>query len=278
MENFDWKIFTLIPPTGSPFGEGVDDGGTGSYTGGSEGDQGGNPAWQPLLQELPPEYHEKVTPFLQQWDQGVNKRFETVQSEYKPWEPVVKGGHDPQTALMGLNLLSLIQADPMFVVNQIQKHYPDQFSSNGTSQDAGAGQGQESPDDNPYKEHFDRLESQQRKIAEHLLSQQQQKQQAADEAEYDKILQGLEKDHGPFNVQMVNALVASGVDPADAVKQYKDWERSAAINYNPAPRVLGGGGGMPNSTKVNPSKLNEGEFNQLGADLLRQANRARQQG
>jgi hypothetical protein len=47
---------------------------------------GFNPAWEPIKEKLGDAAFQLIQPELSQWDQGVNKRFETISSQYAPYK------------------------------------------------------------------------------------------------------------------------------------------------------------------------------------------------
>lgn len=55
-------------------------------TTGPEADSGFNPAWEPIKEKLGDAHFQLIQSELAKWDQGVNKRFETINSEYAPYK------------------------------------------------------------------------------------------------------------------------------------------------------------------------------------------------
>jgi len=53
---------------------------------GPEDNSGFNPAWEPIKEKLGDAAFQLIQPELSKWDQGVNKRFETINSEFAPYK------------------------------------------------------------------------------------------------------------------------------------------------------------------------------------------------
>lgn len=55
-------------------------------TTGPEADSGFNPAWEPIKEKLGDAHFQLIQSELADWDKGVNKRFETINSQYAPYK------------------------------------------------------------------------------------------------------------------------------------------------------------------------------------------------
>ena len=53
---------------------------------GPEDNGGFNPAWEPIKEKLGDAAFQLIQPELSKWDQGVNKRFETINQQYAPYK------------------------------------------------------------------------------------------------------------------------------------------------------------------------------------------------
>lgn len=91
-----------------------------------------NPAWKPLLSELPDYFHEKAKGHLKTWDDNY-RRLESERNEYKekysPYEQYLT--QPPEAIATGLNVLRLIQEDP----RQLYALLTDHMKTNGIQYD-----------------------------------------------------------------------------------------------------------------------------------------------
>jgi hypothetical protein len=240
-----------------PFGSGEGTGDAG-YTG---GEGGANPSWQEILDAVPQEYHEKVTPVLQKWDQGVQQRFETVQSEIKPWKNIIQNGYDPESTQFALNLVHQLNEDPKMVYEAIGKHYnlsPQEVKQAlGSGQGQGEPQGQEDDINARYQAELEGLKEQQRLVAQLILNERQEKVQAAEDQKLADELDGLRQKYGNYNEQFVlSQMQYSNKSAEDAVKAYFQWREQELGPHMPKPLLMAGGGSLP-SQNVDPRKLND---------------------
>lgn len=53
---------------------------------GPEADSGFNPAWEPIKEKLGDAHFQLIQSELSKWDQGVNKRFESINEQYAPYK------------------------------------------------------------------------------------------------------------------------------------------------------------------------------------------------
>jgi hypothetical protein len=52
---------------------------------GPDSDSGINPAWEPIREKLGDAHFQLIQDELGKWDQGVNKRFETLNQQFAPY-------------------------------------------------------------------------------------------------------------------------------------------------------------------------------------------------
>lgn len=248
----------------------------GGYTGVGEGqqgnsDQGGNPAWSTVLNEIPQEYHAKLTPHLQEWDKGVNDRFQKVHSEYEPWKPIIGAAGDPQTAQYALNLLDAMYNNPQVIYEALKSKYnfDDVQQPNGQPQGQGNGngQGQGEPTAEPWEQRYNQLNQQQAQIAEYLLNQKRAEMEAQQDALLDQELNSLRQKHGNFDERYVLALMQGGASAEEAVTQFQKFQEDTAKNYRPKPLIMGGGGQYPGGN-FNPAKATDGQVTDLVTQML----------
>lgn len=248
-----------------------DDGQGTGYTGGQEQQgTGGHPAWQPFLEAVPQELHSKITPLLQDWDKGVNDRFQKVHSEYAPWKPIIAAAGDPDNARFALNLLETMQSNPQVIYDALKQKY--QFDAEEASKGAGNGQGQGEPNnqDNPWESKYNQLEQQQVRIAEFLLGQRQAELEKEQDQQLDRELSALKAKHGEFHEPYVLSLMQAGKTAEQAVLDFKNFQEQTAKSYAPKPLIMGGGGGAPGE-HFNPAKASDSQVNDVVQQMLKAA-------
>lgn len=232
---------------------------------------GGNPAWGEFLGAVPQEYHDKVTPILEKWDQGVNSRFDKVHSEYADFKGFKDNGITRQQLEQGLNLLNAISADPLEVWKAMKEAYKFEDS-------APAGQGQQEPkvEDEPWKGQYEGLKTQLDTVSRILLERHRADEAAQADAALEKELTSLKGKYGAFDEEFVLAklTVNPRTTPEDAVKAYKEWESKQQARFGPKPLFMGSGhGGLP-SNMPDVRKLTDKGTKDLVADMLRASQQA----
>lgn len=241
------------------------------YSGGSEGtgDQG-NPAWSTFFDVIPSEFHEKVKPVLQEWDRGVQDRFQKVHSDYEPWKPFIENKVDPEHAQFALNLLNRLDTNPAEVHKAIAEYYKlDAPVNPGT----GSGQGQAEPSEeaDPYDARFKTLEEHNRVMAQILLSQREAEEAQRADQMLDKQLSDLRKTHGEFDERYVLALMQTGSTAEDAVKGYLDFRDREVGRRVPKPLIMGGASGGSLNQGIDPRKLDDKQTKNLVVQMLEAA-------
>lgn len=255
----------------------MDDDGSQGYDAGTGEQSQGNPAWNEFLQVVPQELHPQVTPLLEKWDKGVNERFQKVQSEYEPWQPILKSGIDPQTAQFGLNLINAIENDPYTVYSALQEHYgktdPRFSGSNGTANGTKSEQGQvESPDNDPYQGKIAQLERNAQIMAQHLVQQREAELAAQQDKVLEKDLSAAREKYGNFDEEYVLGLmVGQGMDADKAVQRFHQFVVNEAKKYAPKPLIMGTGSGIPNQG-IDVKKLDEAGRRNIALQMLKAAN------
>lgn len=259
----------------SPYGDqdgGVDSGGSGG--------QQGNPAWSELLQELPQELHEKVTPHLQKWDSNFTEQVQKVHSEYEPFKKFKDQGFDPDRLDFGARIVSALESDPKMVYEALQTYYNFNEEPGANS---GQGQGEEPPSGtDPYAQYDSRFKDIERKndLMAQALFQQQRDRELADEEQAleTEFSEAKEKFKERGNLTQDDEQLIVGMLMADenlsveqAMGQYYDRLDAYAKSIKeqlPKPMVLGSGGGLPGTSKK-PNELSNSETKNLVADILK---------
>jgi hypothetical protein len=226
-----------------------------SIDSGQQQQQGGiNPAWNDMLNDIPQELHAKVTPHLQNWDKGVNDRFQKVHSEYEPWKPLVKSGADPETVGFAVNLLNALEQDPRSVYEAIGNYYKDQLGDVTTSQPSG--QGQQGPnnqnlDDKPWLNDMQGIMQQNEMLTRAVVAQRQEQENRAADAALDEELSSLKTKYGNYDEKYVLALISvnPGMTGEQAVQAWqqsiKSYAEQMGFSAGPKPFIMGGGSAIP---------------------------------
>jgi hypothetical protein len=259
-------------------GVGFESGGTGGVgdsgaTLPGSGGQQGNPAWNEFYQAVPQEYHDKVTPLLQKWDQGVQERFQKVHSEYEPWKPVIQTGVTPQDVMFGLNVLDVLQNNPQYIYNALkEQHKFDQEPPNGSSN----GQGQEDLNNQEFKDpRFDELQSNFDKLARAFVTRYEAEQQEIADAQADEELntelQALKKQFGDFDEDyVVSKMLNADMTGEQAVQAYQKMI-NGIISQGPRPMFLGAGSGAFPGNDTDVRKLSNKQADDVAIQMLLQA-------
>jgi hypothetical protein len=236
----------------------------------------GHPAWQEILSAIPEELHSAVIPTLQKWDAGVSRSFQKIHDDYAPYKQFED--YDPSDISEALGVYRSLVTDPASTWEAIGRVYelsPQQSQAM-------------SEQDNDYLDNLpDSVKEKLSKIDMHdqvleYVSQQMLDRQASDEeaqedAALDEILYDLREAYGDYDEDYVVGLIASGVDPEDAVgrfqqftSQYAPQKQQQSYEYsNSAPRVMSSGGGIPNTGSVDVNKLSNQDTQDLIASILR---------
>ena len=238
---------------------------------------GGHPAWQDILSVVPEELHSQLTPKLEEWDKGVNNRFQSLHSQYEPWQEIIDQA-DPEIAMQALGVLQMINENPQQVYESLGKAYGFN-SGQGTMGQPGA------PDDEfdsgdyegdvppAVAQRLAQLEGmlEQFTTTQQQFNQQQEEQQLAQQ--FEGWLASQHETHGEFDDLVVTTLMANGMGGEQAIAHYQQAVKDAAAAQTApnrqAPVVLGnnGGGGLP-SNGINPGKMKDNEVQDLVIQML----------
>lgn len=216
-----------------------------------------NPAWNPLLEKLPTQFHNMIASDLKQWDQNYQQGINKVHSQYAGYKPFLDQQIDPNALNEAYMIRQALEQDPMKFVQALVEHYQLQLPTE---------QGQD-PDDQVDEENLYDLtqnpEWQQQQqvvqtMAQAMLLQNQQAQEVQEDQQLEELFQGAKKEHGDFDEDWVSQhLYFSGEDnPSkelmdEAVNAWKQHVQEVVQNYRSpnqnAPVLMGGGGGVPSS-------------------------------
>lgn len=235
-----------------------------------QGDNSGiNPAWNDVLEVVPKELHSQITPHLRNWDNGVQNRFQQVQSEFAPFREFKEAGVDPAALRMGLQLMSAIEENP----KQVYDLLAQQIGANNDQGDA-------EPENDPYADLppqiqeqlklIPQLQQQLETVVGWAANQQTNNNAAQEDAALESLMTNLKQQHGNFNEQFVLSRMLAGDSPEDAVNSWKSVveEITTEARKPQAPKILGSGGVIPGENGIDPKKLDPKDTKNLVVQML----------
>lgn len=255
-------------------------------------DNEGHPAWQEILEVLPPEFHTLIKPTLLKWDQGVQEKIKTVHEQYAPYKEFADNNIDGETLKNGYNLLSNFQQNPGQVVQQAIEAFDLEYVS-AEDHTAAVAQAEAAAGNNEDLDDYESLEDDPRlakimETVETLTAKLNEKDESertkAEQKALDKTLEDLEETKGSFDKVYVMALMANGVPGEKAVEQYHNTINQAvegklkennitlsSSQQDEAPIVMNGGGDAGSGLPVEPvdmGDLKEKDVNDLVVEML----------
>ena len=242
----------------------------------------GHPAWDEILSTVPPEFHHLITPTLEKWDSGVQKKIQDLHSQIDPYREIIED-IDPEVVDMALKLAEAVQADPRAVYQQLAEAYGFDSSEQGVTEMENTME--DLFYDGSENAQFAIALAEQRSMLEQLQLERQAEVEAYAQAQEDQQLDellteyidALHEEYGDFNDDFVITLMGNGLDGEEAVEEFFSIVAEASgaqqqpSESSSAPAVLGSGGNIPSSA-IDPSKLNPSQTSELVAQLLAMEN------
>lgn len=215
-----------------------------------------NPAWSPLLEQLPESLHNIAIPHLQKWDSGVQEMVGKVHSQYEPYKPFLEQNLDPASLYQGYQIQQALEADPAKFIEAVMDFYKIAPVEQGQQPEES---GEEEPayyDVNNDPE-FQRIKGMSESMAQLILAQQQQQQESTEDSQLDADLDAARQELGEFDEDYVlQRMIYFEEDPRTAVQSYHQFVQDTITqSRNPsasAPVIMGSGGGTP----VQPTAVN----------------------
>lgn len=240
----------------------------------------GHPAWKEILDVLPDSLHGIITPKLQDWDRGVQQRFQEIHQQYNPYKKLVENQVPAEYVEQALYLANQLETNPAELVQKAIEHFNlEQFKAQANNSDDDYDEDYDMQDlddlrnDPRLKPFFDKQDE----LAQYIEQQQQAQQEQQSNQEMQNYLAYLHENYGNFDDIYVTALVANGVDGEVAVKQFQNTVNQAAqalagnqqTQQNPPPVVMGAGGSTGSGVPDQP--VNFGGMERKGVnDLVEQ--------
>lgn len=244
-----------------------------------------NPAWEPVLKDLPEFFHTKAKQHFKQWDDNYNKlntQYQELQGKYRPFEQY--SSVDPRHLGYAMNVLQAINSDPM----RVHQLLTEQLRKAGMLQDEQSTQ----PDnqEEQYPDEYRQLDERTRQLDE----RQRQFDDYIQQQQYDKQVQSFERDIDK-QVQAVVQKYGDAVDVEDLLQRMfvqsqrgQNFNAEAAFNEQkavfqrlygrqsqnprPAPKIIPTTGTPAPSGEKRPEEMNEDERKAYFKQLLDIAN------
>lgn len=233
-----------------------------------------NPAWNPVFEKLPSEFHGMIAPTFKEWDSN----FQKVQSEYAPYKQFSEQGVQPDQIQTALQVAHLLQTNPRFVYDKMMEQYGEEWGVN-SGQGAEEEEYEEGEEQNAFSLErdpaFQQTQAQLNAIAQ--FQQQQIENQARQQinAEIDRDFAKVAERYGELSQDDIAMIVSVATSqnlavPAAADKVFSFAPRQQQAAPSNLPNVVPPGGGMP-AAVVNPANLNGRETRSMVEQILRNA-------
>lgn len=231
-----------------------------------------------FLKEIPEQDRAIVEKYIKDWDAGVTKKFQSIHEEYKPYKTL--GSAQELQAAMQLN--QYLQEDPVAFFQQLQETLAELEEQGIIMSDFDPGQIppelpqglQPTQGQNPAES--DRIAQLERQLSELNNNFQQSAQERADAAqmaELDKLMTNLHNTHGAFDDDWVLLQMSRNMSPENAVQSWNKMieDKVSSSPRKPIPNVMGGGGSIAGN-QVDPSKLSASDRVKYIAQMIQSAN------
>lgn len=248
----------------------------------------GNPFWKEVEDKLGPNNFAVIEPYLKNADAEYQKGITSANERLKPFKGFIDQGIQPEVLTQAMNLAVTIRDTPEVVYEHLGKFLEENGRLPSTEElkqeiaDSEDPESEEDPRDKQLRELLERQEQTQN----YLQAQEQERVQAAANAEADNWvtseLDRIQKAHptyGKEDIQEILRIAAFQTQQSGqvqenfdaAVAQYEGL-RGRLLSTRPgaaAPRVPGGaGGGTPGTGTVNPAQMSSADRQALVASML----------
>lgn len=232
---------------------------------------GQHPAWQEILNKIPPELHDQVIPTLQKWDAGVSRRFQKIHDEYAPYKDFEE--YDPDSIREALGVYQALNNDPASTWETIGRVYglsPQGSQANSSDEEDIDFDALPASIKNRLAK-IDQHENVLEYMSQFVLDNQASAQEAQEDQELEELLEELAEEYGEFDEDYVVGLIAGGIDPEEAVGRFQQLTQQyqQAPAQREYPQVMSSGGGFPNMGQVDVNSLSSQDTQTLIAEMLR---------
>ena len=249
---------------------------------GPDSDSGINPAWEPIREKLGDAHFQLIQDELGKWDQGVNKRFETLNQQFAPYKDL----GTPEELTNYKNIIEQMDSNPEAMYEALGTFLQEngRMPSKAEAQDLADEIDEEA--DASVDPRIDELAKGQEQIRQFLEAQQEAEIQAQAESELNAEIADLESSRGYSKDDMQEiirtaAFLSSQSDKvvplSVAADQFDALRERILTTPRPgdlAPKLLPTSGGSP-SAQQNKSvgALSRNETQDLIAAFLSQSNK-----
>lgn len=240
-----------------------------------------NPAWSPLLEVLPTEFHSMVTPTLKEWDGKFQEQLQQVHSQYEPYKPFVDNHVPADQIEQALNVYNLINTNPELIYQQMQEFYGFGAGGQGQEDPNSSGQQQAAGGDDPFdinspdadimqhpkvKELFENQQA----LAQFFVQQQEQEKLAAAEQQIEAEIATVKEKYPNLDELLIfQTATGANITLTEAADRLNaQYEQLLAQSRQPAPKVFSANGGLPAQQQPDPRKLNSTSTQDLVAQIL----------
>lgn len=261
------------------------DGGVTTEATGPESDSSGfNPAWEPIKEKLGDAHFQLIQDELKNWDQGVNKRFETINSQFAPYKEL----GTPEELSNARNIVQQLDENPEAMYEALGNflrengRLPSEKEAQGIAEEVADAESSAEVTD----PRIDELAKGQEQIKQFLEQQEQLAIQQEAEAELAKEIEDLESSRGYSKDDMQEIIRRAAFLSADSDKivplsvaadEFDSLRERILTTPRPgdsAPRLLPTSGGNPaTSQPKSMGSLSRNETQDLIAAFLKDANR-----
>jgi hypothetical protein len=249
---------------------------------GPEDNSGFNPAWEPIKEKLGDAAFQLIQPELSKWDQGVNKRFETLNEQFAPYKEL----GTPEELSNYRNIIEQMDSNPEAMYEALGNFLQEngRMPSKAEAQDIADEIDEEASDS--YDPRIEELAQGQEQIRQFLEAQQEAEIQAQAESELNAEIADLESSRGYSKEDMQEiirtaAFLSSQSDKvvplAVAADQFDALRERILTTPRPgdsAPRLLPtSGGNAAAAQNKTPGSLSRNETQDLIAAYLSESSR-----
>lgn len=237
-----------------------------------------------FLQRVPEEHRTLLEPYVKQWDAGVTRRFQQLQSQVDPFKDILSEGVDAEQVKNAWNLYQLLDTNPQYLYQLLKTELEtgDQGQQQVPPQGAEGDPFQGLPPE--VRQQFEQQAKLLEALANHVLSEKEMTEIQQQDAELDAFMGQLHTEYdnpvfGKFDDDYVMAKMARGMDADVAIKEYFAAVQQVVTARDQAgngpgaqaPPILSGGG-APLMGGTDVKKASSKDVVSLTANLLRQAN------
>ena len=259
------------------------DGGYEAETTGPESDSSGyNPAWEPIKEKLGDAHFQLIQDELKGWDSGVNKRFESINSEFAPYKDL----GSPEELANYKNLANQLDENPEAMYEALGNFLRENGRLPSNEEAQGIADDVAESEDSVIDPRIDELARGQEQIRDFLEQQEYMAIQREAETELAQEIEDLESSRGYSKDDMQEIIRRAAFLSADSDKiipltvaadEFDSLRERILTTPRPgdsAPRLLPTSGGNPaTSQPKSVGALSRNETQDLIAAFLSEANR-----